>query len=92
MSGLCLGQAREYSTFGLARNARAYIFSRRIGFCAIWVCISSSLSSSSSVEGRRRGGGANEKIAVLTTLASCSSDYQCMQHSYGHTEASTKGK
>jgi hypothetical protein len=27
--------------FRLARNARAYSFPRLIGFCALWVCISS---------------------------------------------------
>jgi hypothetical protein len=32
-------------TFRLARNARAYISVRSNGFCAIWVCISSSSSS-----------------------------------------------
>jgi hypothetical protein len=32
-------------TVGLARNARAYTSARGIGFCAIWVCISSSSSS-----------------------------------------------
>jgi hypothetical protein len=28
--------------FWLARNARAYTSARSIGFCVIWVCISSS--------------------------------------------------
>jgi hypothetical protein len=32
-------------TFGLAHNTRACTFTRSIGFCAIWVCISSSSSS-----------------------------------------------
>jgi hypothetical protein len=32
-------------TFWLARNARAYTSARSIGFCAIWVCISSSFSA-----------------------------------------------
>ena len=31
--------------FWLARNARAYTSARSIGFCVIWVCISSSSSS-----------------------------------------------
>jgi len=31
--------------FRLARNARAYTSARSIGFCVIWVCISSSSSS-----------------------------------------------
>jgi len=31
--------------FWLARNARAYTSARSIGFCVIWVCISSSSST-----------------------------------------------
>jgi hypothetical protein len=38
-------------TFLFARSARAYTPYRRIGFCAIWVCTS---SSSSSLEARTR--------------------------------------
>jgi hypothetical protein len=38
--------------FWLARNARAYTSARSIGFCVIWVCISSS-SSSRTVMGNK---------------------------------------
>jgi len=34
----------SYLRFWLARNARAYTSARSIGFCVIWVCISSSSS------------------------------------------------
>jgi len=36
-------------TFLLARNARADTSARRIGFCVIWVCISSSSSLTSLI-------------------------------------------
>ena len=35
--------------FWLARNARAYTSARSIGFCVIWVCISSSSSSTITI-------------------------------------------
>ena len=37
----------------LTRNARAYTSARSIGFCVIWVCI----SSSSSFQGAKQGAG-----------------------------------
>ena len=37
----------SYLRFWLARNVRAYTSARSIGFCVIWVCISSSSSSAS---------------------------------------------
>ena len=36
--------------FWLARNARAYTSARSIGFCVIWICISSSSSSNTTPE------------------------------------------
>jgi len=44
--------------FWLARNARAYTSARSIGFCVIWVCISSSSSS-------RRTRGPTAKVGIM---------------------------
>jgi hypothetical protein len=42
LTGQNVKELTSYLRCGLARNARAYPSARSIGFCVIWVCISSS--------------------------------------------------
>jgi hypothetical protein len=46
LAGCALPHHQLSSRFELARNARAFTSARSFGFSAIWVCISSSGSSS----------------------------------------------
>ena len=85
----------SYLRFWLARNARAYTSARSIGFCAIWVCISSSSSSSSEVHVRAMCASQRckeevcrrqEVKSVLSFILVIAADTLAAASSWGHCE------